>query len=693
MRIRTFFLICFCGVAVPGGFASVWLSSNSWDSWQRAEGAIMATRAVAAAQRAQTAIGVEVGSYASLLRMETPDLNPLRQQVPITDRLLEDAERNAAASGLSAAPAREVKNRVGTMRAQTLEALVQPLARRDATMPAATQALRNQAADSMARLAEEAARQVGTLAPAASRAVEVATAVMDIRDFAGRRNTLVTSWISGAPVKLEQLELTQLQTGRIEQAWATASRLVAAMPDYPKLQAALRHQRQTYLEQAEKRWRDMMQLAARGLGGGNLGGTGIAWPIEVTPFRAWSTPAQAEILLLRDVALDQALEDTEAAGDQARTAFLAALFLAVAVGGLAAASVVLLLRRVVQPLRALTARVTRIAEGELEVTVPGANRPDELGEMARAVETLRVGSVERRKMQEAQQEGQRAQIERARRVDTLLRNFETETADVLRAVSSAATEMDATSAGMADIAASGNQRASSVAEASQHASGNVQTVAAAAEELSASISEVARQVRDSAARASAASEAAQATDRSVRGLSEAAKRIGDVVQLITGIASQTNLLALNATIEAARAGESGKGFAVVAGEVKSLASQTARATEEIGQQIASMQAETENTVQAIGAIARMIGEVNDATGLVAEAAGQQAEATQEIGRAVAQAAEGTEAASRHAAGVSEDAQRTGRAASDVRGAAGELAQQAEGLRGRMDSFLSALRVA
>ncbi|MBO1075675.1 methyl-accepting chemotaxis protein [Roseomonas marmotae] len=688
MRIRTFFLACFCGVAVPGAIASAWLSGTSWSAWQRAEGAILATRATAAAQRAQTAIGVEVGSYASLLRLEAPDLMPLRSQSPETDRLLAEAERRLSAIGLPAARVREVKDRVATLRAQVMDALAQPLARRDAGLPNITQTLRNQGADSLARLGEDAARQVADLAPAASQAVEIATAVMDLRDHAGRRNTVVSAWLGGMPVTQEQLELAHQQTGRIEQAWSTASRLAAAMPDRPALQAALRHQRETYLAQAEKRWREMMALARGGLNGGN-----VTWPVAVVPFRAWSTPAQAEILLLRDAALDQAQEMVEVAGSEAKVMLAEALLLVLLICGPAAASAILLLRRVVQPLRALTGSVTRIAGGELELAVPGRDRRDELGEMAQAVETLRAGSLERREMAAAQQESQRLQIERARRVDTLLREFEAETASALRAVASAASEMDATAGGMAEIATSGNARAASVAGASQQASGNVQTVAAAAEELSASIAEVARQVRDSAARAQQASEAAQNTDRTVRGLSEAAGRIGDVVQLITGIASQTNLLALNATIEAARAGESGKGFAVVAGEVKSLASQTARATEEIGQQIAAMQAETERTVQAMGDIARMIRELNDATGLVAEAAGQQAEATREIGHAVAQAAAGTEEASRHATGVSEDAERTGRAAGDVRGAAGELARQAEGLRGKMDGFLAALRAA
>jgi methyl-accepting chemotaxis protein len=687
MRIRTFFLACFCGVAVPGAVAALWLSSAEWNQWERAEDARSATRAVSDAQRAQTAIAVEVGSYASQLRLASPDIEASRQAAVQTDRLLKAAAASAERGGFQASVARDVLARILSVRQRAMAEMARPLEARDPGLPTITQATRNEGADDLRRLGAQAATQVFNTAPEAALLVEIASSAMDFRDFIGRRSVPVTAWMGGLPVQPQTYDEMQQYTGRLEQSWIAAQRLIAALPDSPRMQAALRDQ-QALQAQTEPRWRQLVEL-----GRGSLTGTPPVWPSTVPEFRPWSLQSQAHILSLRDAALDEALERTDQASAVARTGFISALILALLVCGLAIAAATLLLRRIVQPLRQLTGSVTRIADGELNLTVPCHDRKDELGEMAQAVETLRAGSVERLAMAEAQQDSQRQQIERAKRVDTLLREFEAETADTLRAVASAATEMDATAAGMVDIATSGNSRASAVANASQQASGNVQTVAAAAEELSASIGEVARQVRDSAARAREASEAAQSTDRTVRGLSEAAGRIGDVVQLITGIASQTNLLALNATIEAARAGESGKGFAVVAGEVKSLASQTAKATEEIGQQISAMQTETERTVQAIGDIARMIRELNDSTSLVAEAAGQQAEATQEIGRAVAQAAEGTEAASRHAAGVSEDAERTGRAAGDVRGAAGELAQQAEGLRGRMDGFLSALRVA
>jgi methyl-accepting chemotaxis protein len=687
MRIKTFFLACFCGVAVPGAVASFWLSSSSWSAWQQAEEARAATRAVSDAQRAQTAIAVEVGAFASQLRAANPDIETSRQAAPQTDRMLQAAAASARAGGFQAGLVDDAVARIASARQRALAEMARPLASRDPDLPNVTQAARNEAADSLRRLGLQASLRVFDTAPDAAMLVEVASAAMDFRDYIGRRSVPVTAWIGGMAVQPQTYDEMQQHTGRMEQAWTSAQRLIAAMPDRARLQQALQQQK-AIQAQSEPRWRQVLQL-----GRGALAGGSVDWGTTVPEFRPWSLRSQAEILALRDAALDEAMVVTDAASDRARLHVVEALALALLVGGLAVGSVTLLLRRVVLPLRALTGAVTRIAEGELALAVPGQGRADELGEMAAAVETLRAGSAERRQMALAQDEAQREQIARAGRVDALLRGFEAETAGALRTVASAATEMDATAAGMAEIAASGNRRASSVANASQQASGNVQTVAAAAEELSASIAEVARQVRDGAARARAASEAAQSTDRTVRGLSEAAGRIGDVVQLITGIASQTNLLALNATIEAARAGESGKGFAVVAGEVKSLASQTARATEEIGQQIAAMQGETERTVGAIGEIARMIRELNEATGLVAEAAGQQAEATREIGHAVAQAAAGTEEASRHASGVSEDAERTGRAAGEVRSAAGELARQAEGLRGQMDGFLAAIRAA
>jgi methyl-accepting chemotaxis protein len=341
----------------------------------------------------------------------------------------------------------------------------------------------------------------------------------------------------------------------------------------------------------------------------------------------------------------------------------------------------------------LAASLLRLSRRDYGFELPEASRGDEIGEMARAVATCRDGLREADALAAAQAEEAAAKVARGERVDGLLRGFEAEAAEVLRGVASAAVELNATAGEMAGTAQDGVARATSVAAASEQASANVQTVAASAEELAASIAEVARQVGSSAEVARRAAEDARATDGAVQGLSEAARSIGDVVRLINDIAGQTNLLALNATIEAARAGEAGRGFAVVASEVKTLAAQTAKATEQIGAQISAMQGETARAVQAIGGIVRTIEEMNSITAQVAAAAEEQTAATREIGRAVSEAASGTQEVSRHTAGVTEGAERTGAAADQLRAASSELAQQSEQLRGRVDRFLSEIRAA
>ena len=353
----------------------------------------------------------------------------------------------------------------------------------------------------------------------------------------------------------------------------------------------------------------------------------------------------------------------------------------------------LMLAGAARPIGRITARMEALREGDKESPVPDAGRSDEVGRMATALENFRLAAQEQDRMAAVLAAEQKARQARAERVEILVRGFEAEAADALRIVASASTELNATAGEMQGNAQDAEERAVSLAAAAEEASANVQTVAASAEEMAASIAEVARQVTEGARVASQASKDARETSEAVGALAEGAQKIGEVVRIISDIAGQTNLLALNATIEAARAGDAGKGFAVVASEVKTLANQTAKATEQIGAQIHAIQADTERAVAAIRSIAITIAAMDATTAQVAAATEEQAAATREIGRAVAEAAIGTRDVSRFAGGVTEGATQTGAAASQVRAASGELAQRAEALRGQVDEFLAGIKAA
>ena len=340
-----------------------------------------------------------------------------------------------------------------------------------------------------------------------------------------------------------------------------------------------------------------------------------------------------------------------------------------------------------RPLKAMTGAMGRLAGGDLGADIPTAGGKDEIAAMAEALAVFKRRGIERVKLEEAAKAETERQLARQHRLDELTTAFDAKAAELVAAVAGASGTLSTTASGMSAAADQTSSQATAVAAASTQASTNVETVAAAAEELAASISEISRQVSHSNSISRRAAEEAKRTDGEVRHLSEAAARIGEVVKLINDIASQTNLLALNATIEAARAGDAGKGFAVVANEVKSLANQTTRATEEIGTQISAVQEQTRAVVQAINSIGKVIEEVSEIAGSIAAAVEQQAAATGEIARNVEQAAAGTAEVNTTISGVQQAAADTGRAAGTVLESARQLASQAESLRQTVDGFL------
>ncbi|MBL8705251.1 MAG: HAMP domain-containing protein [Rhodospirillales bacterium] len=398
-------------------------------------------------------------------------------------------------------------------------------------------------------------------------------------------------------------------------------------------------------------------------------------------------------------------------------------------------------RGVVGPIAGLTQAMAKLAEKDWTVAVPSLARQDEIGRMARTVDVFKANGLDNERLQreaaeaqarelerqkesaeqqqlqaqkqrdeeqrqqaqeqqrreaaeqERQQQQEAAEKRRKQEMQDLAQAFEASVKGVVATVIQAAADMRATATAMAANAEQTASQAQGASSASEQASGSVRNVAAASEELSASIQEISRQVAQSAEKSRDASTQAGKTNDTVQGLTDAAQKIGAVVELINQIAGQTNLLALNATIEAARAGEAGKGFAVVASEVKTLANQTAKATEDISRHVTAIQASTSDAVGAIRAIAGTIGEIDEIAGAVRQSVEQQSAATAEISRSVQEASVGTGTVNTNIAGVTSAARETGEAASKMQAAAESLSREAERLNEEVDGFIRLVRAA
>jgi methyl-accepting chemotaxis protein len=420
---------------------------------------------------------------------------------------------------------------------------------------------------------------------------------------------------------------------------------------------------------------------------------GVPSPVASTDWSQFTVPRLGLLTKVAEAALDAGETHARAQVVASRRhlaleAGLLAAALVVAFGG-----VVMVSRRVSRPLHTISAAMVKVAEGDHATAVPYLDRHDEIGELAQALATFRQNAIDKARIETEERQRRERAGERQAAIEAHIAAFDGRVGKALAAVTAASGVMTTTAQDLFAAAEHTNADAGAAAASSTEAASNVETVAAASEELSASVEEISRQVAHAAAIAGRAVAEADNTDATVGGLTDAAQRIGKIVKLITDIAGQTNLLALNATIEAARAGEAGRGFSVVAAEVKSLAHQTATATEDIAAQIAAIQEAAHKAVEAIHHIGSTIADVNAVATSIASAVEEQGAATREITRNTQEAARRTEKASASIAGVTAGAGATDVAAGAVKKNAAALGEESERLRGCVDEFLAAIRAA
>ncbi|WP_203074282.1 methyl-accepting chemotaxis protein [Falsiroseomonas ponticola] len=509
-----------------------------------------------------------------------------------------------------------------------------------------------------------------------------------MREAAGFELGLVGVSISGER-PLEQGQLTQIAAmrSRIDALWSQVENLAPASDPatHPALRAAFETIRQQYFEGFRRRVDEAVRRGAEAPGG-RYGMTGREW-IE------GANPMVGTLLLVRDAAGTASEAHMEALVDAKRAALAfsagaALLVLLVAVG-----AVWIVLRRVTAPLAGLAAATERLGAGELETPIPGMDRGDEVGAVARALGSLRDGSRRARELEAAAAADRAAREARHQAIERETGGFGDAAAGIMARLGDSATALRQAADAMASGVASAGQAAATTAEGAERNAANLASVAAATEELTASIGEISRQVASAAGMAREADERARSTNATVLSLAEAAAQIGDVVRLIGEIAGQTNLLALNATIEAARAGDAGKGFAVVASEVKTLAGQTAKATEQISAQIGAIQSATDLAVSAIKEVGGSIARVSEVATAIAAAVEEQGSATREIAGSVQVVAQQNEEATRMMQQVQAAVRSSEAQAQAVQATGDGVSAASDELRGRVDRFLAAVRAA
>ncbi|MBK1840086.1 HAMP domain-containing protein [Azospirillum sp. YIM B02556] len=691
MRIRGVFLSCVLAMATVAGTVSATFVAGEWGSYRRAVDAGALSEAMGAVLRLTEKLVLSRGVQNGILLAEAPANDEGRTKIAgvrsaiaeaLADaqRTVDKAEypdRRAAGDTL-----RAMDTALTALYAEVDAQIVRPKAGRDQIFVKGFGDRIVSLVKTLGGVSNGLEGAIAAADPTIARFAGVARLSWDMREAGGRRVAIFTTVIGAQrPLSTAEIELAAGLAGETRHAWARLQATAAEIGEASDLDKAMKGTETTFFGDTDSLIAD---LTAKGRSGSDYG---------ISFQDAWSrlVGGVQTALAVRDAAIRQAMAQAETARGAAFLRLLLAVGALVMVILTVVGIAILIGRRIVDPLVGMTAVLSQLARGERDVTVPARGRTDEIGEIAAAVEALRVTAKEADRLAAEQAGEQARRQERTRVVEAAITDFDRSVVTILSTMDAAAVDLDGTANTMTAVADEAGRQAAATVSTAQDTAVTVQAIASAAEEMACSIQEISRQVSGSNEIASTALSQAQETTRSVLHLTDAAARIGEVVKLIQDIAGQTNLLALNATIEAARAGEAGKGFAVVASEVKALANQTGKATEDIAAQIAAVQAATQATSTAIEGIGKTITSINETTATIAAAVEEQTATTGEITRNVQQAAHSTTLVSHNIADMTQTVARSSAAGAQVTGASGALARQATELRREVETFFASIR--